>query len=413
MSSEFILLIVLIVVSAFFSGSEMAYVVSNKIKIEIRARKNEIGGKSAYSFTNNPQDFFSTILLGNNIINIAFASISTVVLTASFGFNEFSILLLSTFFLLIFGELLPKYLSRELAERVILLTALPIRILYYILYPFIKVISSLSSFLIHSSNIREENLKFLFSKEDIESLVSESHAAGVVNKSESDIIKKVLALSEQRVYEAMRPRTEITGIEIEESIAEVLDLFIDSGYSKMPVYEENLDNIKGVVYAYDLFKNPQNLESIMREIIYVPETKKSFEMLNEFLNKRVSIAVVIDEFGGTAGIVTMEDIIEELFGEIEDEYDIEEDICKQISTNEYVISGKVEIDYINEKYNLQITSGDYETIAGYIIYNIGRIPVQGENIKLDNFNILIARASQTTIDIVRLTVITEPVLSAS
>ena len=413
MFSDFFILIILIVISGFFAGSEMAYVVASKIKIEIRARKKELGAKNAYFFENRPQEFFSVILIGNNVVNIAFASISTIILAAAFGLHEISILLISTFFLLIFGELIPKYLSRELADRVILVSAVPLRILYFILYPFIKITSSLSSFLTQSSNVSEENIKYLFSKEDIESLVKESHAAGMVNKSESDIISKVFTLGEQRVYEAMRPRTDITGIEITQDINEVLNTFIESGYSKLPVYEDNLDNIKGVIYANDIFKFPVNITGILREVIFVPETKKSFEMLNEFLRKRVSIAVVIDEFGGTAGLVTMEDIIEELFGEIEDEYDVEEDICRKISPGEYIISGKVEIDYINEKFNLGIPVGDYETIGGYISYNLGRIPPQGETITINNFTILIARATQTKIDMVRLTVITEPALPAN
>ncbi len=249
MFSEFLILILLIILSGFFAGSEMAYVVASKIKIEIRARKKEMTAKSAYFFMNNPQEFFSVTLIGNNVVNIAFASISTIILAASFGLHELSISLISTFFLLIFGELIPKYLSRELADRVILVSAFPLRILYFILYPFIKMTSSLSSFLTQSSNVSEENIKYLFSKEDIESLVRESHAAGVVNKSEKDIISKVFALSEQRVYEAMRPRTDITGIEIDRHIDEVLNTFIESGYSKLPVYEDNLDNIKGVIYA--------------------------------------------------------------------------------------------------------------------------------------------------------------------
>lgn len=408
---EFIILILLIIISGFFAGSEMAYVVASKIKIEIRARKKELAAKSAYFFENRPQEFFSVILIGNNVVNIAFASISTIILAAAFGLHEFSILLISTFFLLIFGELIPKYLSRELADRIILMSAFPLRILYFLLYPFIKITSSLPSFLTQSSNVSEENIKYLFSKEDIESLVKESHAAGIVNKSESDIISKVFALGEQRVYEAMRPRTDITGVEIEQHINEVLNTFIESGYSKLPVYEDNLDNIKGVIYANDIFKNPTNIGSILREVIFVPETKKSFEMLNEFLSKRVSIAVVIDEFGGTAGIVTTEDIIEELFGEIEDEYDIEEDICRKIGPNEYIISGKVEIDYINEKFKLEVPLGDYETIGGYISYHLGRIPAQGERVAINNFSILIARATQIKIDMVRLTVSSEPVLS--
>ena len=306
---------------------------------------------------------------------------------------------------MIFGELLPKYFARELGDRVILFASIPIRIVYYILFPFVRITSSLSSFLTQASNRKAENLEFLFSKEDIEYLVKESHEAGIVNKKESAIITKVLALGEQKVYEAMRPRTEIVGVDIESTIDEAISVFIESGYSKIPVYEENLDNIRGVIFAYDIFKSPQNLQSIIREIIFVPETKRSFEMLNEFLNKQVSIAIVVDEFGGTAGLVTMEDIIEELFGEIKDEYDVEEDICRKIASDTYLISGKVEIDYINEKYNLNIPTGDYETIAGYITSKIGRIPLQGESVTVDNFNFLIARSTNIKIDLVKLIII--------
>ncbi|HSD64609.1 MAG TPA: hemolysin family protein [Ignavibacteriaceae bacterium] len=405
MTNQLIILIVLVLISAFFSGSELAFVVANKLKIEVRARKKNYAAKSAYAFVRNPQYFYSTILIANNVINIAFASLSAIILSAAFNMNEFSIMIISTLVLLLFGELLPKYLARELGDRVVLIIAIPVRIVFYILYPFVRLTSLLSSFLTQTSNVKAENINFLFSKEDIEFLVKESHDAGVVNKKESAIITRVLALGDQKVYEAMRPRTEIVGIELDSTIEEVVSVFIDSGYSKLPVYEENLDNIRGVIFAYDIFKSPQNLQSIIREIIFVPETKRSFEMLNEFLNKQVSIAVVVDEFGGTAGLVTMEDIIEELFGEIKDEYDTEEEICRKIASDTFLISGKVEIDYINEKYNLNIPTGDYETIAGYITNEIGRIPQQGESVNIDKFNFLIARANNIKIDLVKLTVI--------
>jgi CBS domain containing-hemolysin-like protein len=403
MIEDFIILALLVLLSGFFAASEIAFVVANKIKVEIKARKKNIAAENALHFINDPQDFFSVVLIGNNIVNVAFASVSTVFLSAFFGFNEIKILLLSTFVLLIFGELLPKYFARELADRVVFVSAIPIRIVSFIIYPFVKFFSSISSLLTQSSNLKPENIRNLFSKEDIESLVKESHEAGVVNKKESDIISKVFDLADQRVYEAMRPRTEIVGIEINQTIDEALDLFIESGFSKLIVYDENLDNIKGMILTYDLFKSPENLQSIIREVIFVPETKKSFDMLNEFLSKQSSIAIVIDEFGGTAGIVTIEDIIEELFGEIKDEYDVEEDICRRIATDAYLISGKVEIDFINEKYDLNILPGDYETIAGYITSKIGRIPEQGEIVMLDNFTILIARASNIRIDLVKLT----------
>ena len=403
--NDIIILIILLLVSGFFSSSEMAFVVSNKLKLEIKARKNNLSAKTALLFSQNPQDFFSTVLIGNNIVNIAFASICTVVLTTFFGLGELSILFISTFVLLIIGELIPKYFAREIADRFVLLSALPVKVVSVVLFPFVKVLSSISSRLTQSSNVKEEKINYLFSREDIESLVEEIMEAGIVNKKESDIINKVFYLGEQRVYEAMRPRTEIVGVEIGQNINEALTIFIESGYSKLPVYEENLDNIKGVVFAYDIFKSPEDLKSITREIIFVPETKKTFDMLNEMLTRQVSIAIVIDEFGGTAGIITLEDIMEELFGEIKDEYDVEEDICRRIAANTYLISGKVEIDFINEKYSLNIPTGDYETIGGYLTSNLGRIPVEGENVVVDNFNILIARATSIKIELVKLTLI--------
>ncbi len=405
---DLLILLILLLFSAFFSGSEIAFIASNKLKLEVKARKNNLAAKSAHYFTHNPHNFFSTILLGNNVVNITFASISAIFLFKLFGLTDVEIMLISTFLILLFGELIPKYFSREMADRVVLITALPIRFLSIILYPFTKIISAISTFFTQYSGVREEKFNYLFSKEDIEFLVEESLEAGVVKKSESDVISKVLELGDQRVYEAMRPRTEIIGVEITQSINEVISVFIDSGYSKLPVYEENLDNIKGVVFAYDIFKSPPDLKSIMREIIFVPEAKKTFDMMNEFLSRHVSIAIVIDEFGGTAGIITMEDIMEELFGEIRDEYDIEEYICRKVGGNSYLISGKVEIDYINEKYSLNIPTGDYETIAGFISSRIGRIPAEGENLTLENFNIIIVRASNIKIDLVKFNLISEP-----
>ncbi len=401
--SDLIILILLLFFSGFFAASEMAFVVANKLKIELRARKKSLPAKSAYYFLQNSQHFFSTILIGNNVVNIAFASISTLFLARTFGLHEGSILIISTVVILLFGELIPKYFSREIADSVLLTASIPLRIVSFVFYPFIKITSSLSGFLTQFSNATEESISTLFSREDIETLVKEGHEAGSVHQSEKDIISRVFDLGEQRVYEAMRPRTDIIGVEIKSTIEHALAFFIESGYSKLPVYDNDLDNIKGVVYAYDLFKSPKTLNEIIREVIFVPETKRSFEMLNEFLSQHVSIAVVIDEFGGTAGIVTMEDILEELLGEIEDEYDVTEDLCKKISQNSYIINGRVEIDYINEKFNLNIPTGDFETLGGYIINELGRIPAQGESLTLNEIEYLITRATPIKVDVLKVT----------
>ncbi len=402
MATEFIGLLILILLSAFFSSSELAFVVANKIKIEIRARKNNFAAKQALFFINKPQNFFSTILIMNNIINIAFASLITIVLTFAFGWNEFEILAASSIVLLLFGELIPKYLAREFADSFIIFSVVPIRIVYFLIYPAVKVTALLSNKLTRPSSLNEETISHLFDKEDLQFLLNESYEAGNVGEDESDIINKVMHLSEQRVYEAMTPRTDIVGIEISSTIEEALKIFIDSGYSKLPVYEENLDNIKGVVFAYDMFRFPKDLNSVVREVVFVPDSKKTLEMLNEFLEKRVSIAIVIDEFGGTAGIVTVEDIIEEMLGEIKDEYDVDEHVFKQVDNLTYVVSGKVEIDYINEEYDLKIPEGDYETIGGYITSQLGRIPDKGETITIEHLKIVILRSDKTRIDLMKL-----------
>ena len=402
MIEQFILLVVLLLLSGFFAGTELAFIVTNKLKIEVKARQKKLTAKNALYFINHPETFFSTILIGNNIVNVALASLSAVFLAALFGLSDLNILIISTFFILLFGEIIPKYFSRELSDRVVLLSAIPLRVISYLLYPFVKLSSLLSKKLTQTSNISADSMSHLFDREDVKGLVKESEKAGVMDKRDSNIIGKVIELGEQRVYGAMTPRTDIIGVEISDNIDNAISTFIDSGFSKLPVYKENLDNIKGIILVKDIFKSPANIKSILRDVSFIPETKKSFEVLNEFLEKKISIAVVVDEHGGTAGIVTMEDILEELFGEIKDEFDVEEEICKKIANNNYIVSGKVEIDLLNEKYELNIPDGDYETIGGYIISVLGKIPAQGEKFKIHNFEFLIARASAQKVEVVKL-----------
>ena len=409
METELITLLILIILSGFFSGTELAFVVANKLKIEVRARKKNLSAKSAQYFISHPQNFFSTILLGNNIVIIAYASLSALFLSSIFGWSEFTILIISSTIILLFGEIIPKYFARELADQMVVLTSIPLRVCSYILYPFVKITSAFSNKIMQSSSIKSDNIYHLFDKEDIKGLIKESESAGIVDKKDSELISKVIELGDQRVYEAMKPRTEIVGIEIKKDINEALSVFIDSGFSKLPVYEDNFDNIKGVLLAKDLFQSPQNIKDVLREVSFIPETKKSFEVLNDFLEKRNSIAIVVDEHGGTAGIVTMEDILEELFGEIKDEFDVDEEICRKISTDSYIISGKVEVDHINEKYStaggLNIEEGTYETLAGFITNKIGRIPAQGEIITIGNIKIQIIRANAQKIELVKLIVL--------
>ncbi len=405
METELIIIAITVVFSAFFSSTEMAYIVSNRIKIEIKAGKKSPGAKSAHYFITHPESFFSTILIGNTIANITFASISAYLLQKVFGMNEFEILIVSTLLILFLGELLPKYFGRELGTGFFTFVAVPLSGLYYLLFPFVKLSAFFTGLLSKKNN--GGSLSELVRREDLQLLVEESENAGNVNKKEGTAIRKLIDMQDQRVNEAMRPRTEIVGVEISSSIDEVLEVFIDSGYSKLPVYEENLDNIRGFVLAYDLFKQPTELREIVRDILNVPETKRSVEMLNDFLRQRTSIAVVVDEFGGTAGIVTAEDLIEEVFGDIKDEFDVEENVCRKTGENEYLVGGNVEIDTLNEKFDMGLPEGDYNTLAGFIMSETGRIPIPGEMITARNFKIHIIRSSVRRIEMVRLSVMSD------
>ena len=403
MSFEWILLIVLLALSAFFSASEIAYLRGNKIKIELWARKNNLLALNANYFIKNPDIFFSTILISNNLVNISFASLCSIILFKNFGLEEVSVLFISTMLLLFFGELIPKYFAAELADRLLLASSIPLRFVSILLFPFVKITSGLSIIISRTNQKEQSEILNLIDREDLHNLIEESSEAGTMDEDQSEIISRVIDIKEQRVYEAMTPRTDVVGIEISNSMDEVTKVLIESGYSKLPVYEENLDNIKGWIYSKDIFKNPKDLASIIREVSFVPETKKSLEMLNEFLEKQFFLAIVVDEFGGTAGIITMEDLIEELFGEIRDEYDVtDETFVKQIDKKTFIVSGKIEIDYLNDEFEFSIPEGDYSTIAGYITYKIGRIPIKGETLKIDNLTVLILKSDKTKINLCKI-----------
>lgn len=405
MHMEIVFIILLALLNGFFSATEMAYVVANKIKIEIMAMKKNVVAQTAMYFLKNNGYFFSATLLGANLASITFTTLITLYLSVNYGYGDWSVLLTAAAIILFIGELIPKFLARETADSVIMISVVPVRIISWVLYPVVKLLARLSGYLSGQRSIREDNIDLLFSRNEIRMLLKESQNAGVVNPRESDILNRIIDLGDQRVYEAMRPRIDIVGAEINSTIDEILQIFIESGYSKIPVYEDSLDNIKGVVFAYDLFRKPEKLSDIMREVIFVPDTKKSTEMLKEFLEKRVSFAVAIDEFGGTAGILTMEDIIEELFGEIKDEYDTDEEICRETAKDTYVIGGKVEVDHINELFGIEIPEGDYATLGGYITFHLGRIPQKGETLTIGRFQILILRSNQIRVELVKIKVI--------
>lgn len=419
--SYWLLILLTILLSGFFSGSEIAFVTANRLKLEIESRRDSMAARSLNYFVQNPETFLITTLVGNNIVNVLYATfmalflVEPIVLVYQNWFGalptELTILVIQTIIasviIMIFGEILPKAIFRIHSDTLVKVLAVPQRICNWIFKPFIYFADKSSKVLIRLFDADQEKVASIFRRHDIELLFKELRDTGGkdLDKEDSEILHNVLELSSKRVKESMIPRTDIVAVEKNTGIDEALRLFIGSGYSKLPVFEDNIDNIIGVVFAYDLFNNPDNLTEIMRSIKLVPASQRSKELLQEFRVSNLSVAIVIDEYGGTAGMVTIEDLLEEVVGDIQDEYDTEDFIIKKLSSNTFVVSGNVEIDELMEEYpelELPDESSNFETIAGYIINELGRIPKVNEELLIDGNKFIISKATPSRIETVKL-----------
>jgi CBS domain containing-hemolysin-like protein len=412
------IVIISLLFSAFFSGMEIAFVSSNKLKIELDKNKGLFSAKILSVFFKEPSRLLGALLLGNNIslviYGIAMADILEPVIINSFApsLPSESIILIfqtiiSTLFILIAGEFIPKALFRINPNRLLNLLALPLKLYYWLFYPIIHFIVWISEFILnHIFRLKLVHQNYTFSPTDLDHYLKEF---AFEKKEESDVKQEIQMLQNAidfrnvKLRECMVPRTEITAIALTETIEDLRKCFIDSGHSKVLVYDETVDNIIGFVHSSDLFKNPQSIRSVTHTIPIIPETMLANNVLSMFIREHKSIALVVDEFGGTSGIVTMEDIIEEIFGEIDDEFDVEELTEKKINDNEYLFSARLEIDYLNEKYKIHLPESDeYETLGGFIINIHESIPSINEIIIRDKFRFIIAEASDTRIETVRL-----------
>jgi len=409
-----IFLILAMLASAMFSGLEIAFVSANKLKIELDNTKGNFTAKILSSFLKQPAKFIGAMLLGNNIALVIYSIIMAKFLEpviAQYVFdNEFVILLMqtiiSTLLILFFAEFLPKALFRINPNRVLTIAAVPITIVYYILYPFTYFTVGISNLILKIFKVDTSESDLAFSKIDLEDFIAniqDGQNEGEEIDSEIQIFKNALGFSDVKVRECMVPRTEITAIEVEKSIEELREKFIETGLSKILIYRDNIDNIIGYVHSKELFKKPEAIKSILLPVSIVPEVMSANDMLKKSIKERRSVAVVVDEFGGTSGILTTEDVIEEIFGEIEDEHDKEEFVEKIISENTYQFSARIEIDYINEKYKLNLpVSDEYETLGGLIININESIPENEEIIRKDNFEFTIDKVSDNKVDMITL-----------
>lgn len=425
MDSNFLSVILSLVLSAFFSATEIAFLSANKLHVAIQKKKGKGKGVGAIlsKFYDNESTFITTILIGNTVALVVYGIYMAAIieppvheyLHANFmQLDESSIEILtltiqtivSTIVVLATAEFLPKNISLAAPDKFLTFAAFPMNIIYIVSYPVTWIVKMLSKFTIvkiMKQNYSEGRLSF--SLADLGHYLQE---IDIDNKEEGEttVDKKILAnavdFKEIRVKECMIPRKEIIAISIEDSIEDITALFNESGHSKIPVYKESIDDIIGYCHIYHLFKKPADIKDIITEIVTVPETMSANDLMVQMIAARKSLALVVDEFGGTSGIATMEDIIEEIFGEIEDEHDEEEAVIQKLDDYTYILGARQEIDFLNEEYNWNLPEGDYETLGGLILDINHDVPQVGDTIEGGHFEVEVISMENARIDMVKL-----------
>ena len=411
--SDLVILICLIL-SAFFSGMEIAFVSANRIYLEIEKQHSGLNAKFLNFITQNPSRFIATMLVGNNIALVIYGIFMgdrilqlffpETVMNGTLSLRiVFLQTILSTVVILLTAEFLPKVFFQRFSNFFIKIFAFPTSIFYALFAPITSMIIRLSDYiLIKFFNTEKDQIQLTFSKVELGNYIEEQleSTKDMDNvDAEIQIFQNALDFSEVKAREAMVPRTEIVAIESATSPAEIKKIFTSSGLSKIPVFDESIDDIKGYVHVFEMFKNPSNLSKILLPVAFVPETMKISEVLKILTKQRKSIAVVLDEYGGTSGIITVEDIIEELFGEIEDEHDQIALFEKKIQQGVYEFSARLEVDYINLNYDLELPENEfYETLGGLIVYLREEIPAKGTIVELENYELEIKEVSSTKIE---------------
>ena len=426
MTVDIVIIISTLILSAFFSGMEIAYVSSNKIHIELEKKQGDFLGKILGKLTAKPSKYIATMLIGNNIALVIYGFKMGDVLvrwfqsmlpldstTLSYLFTDLQLLtqtVISTLVILITAEFLPKVFFQIYANTLLKILAFPTYI-FYVLFSWVSdfIIWISDAVLKYVFKAEGEDAVLAMTKVELGNYITEQMKSVEDHEdvdSEIQIFQNALDFSEVKAREVMVPRTEITALDISDSIENLRQLFIETGRTKIIIYKDTIDDILGYVHAFELFKKPKTIKSIIIPVGFVPETILIKDVLNILIKKRRSMAVVIDEYGGTSGIMTVEDIIEELFGEIEDEHDIVELIEEQIDKNTYKFSARLEVDYLNEIYKLNLPdSENYETLGGLIVNATEEIPKENDDVLIDNFKFTIEEVSSTKIDVVLLKIL--------
>ncbi|MBT4680250.1 MAG: HlyC/CorC family transporter [Flavobacterium sp.] len=412
MEVDITIILISIIFSAFFSGMEIAFVSANKLHIELEKKRKGFIPNILRKLTKNSSKFITTMLVGNNISLVVYSYFMGKVIVEYYDINSILIqTVISTILILVTAEFLPKAIFRVYANETLKVFALPAYFFYILLYVFSFFINGISDFFLKFIfRTDKDTQQTLFSKEELGDYITEQLEIGNDNEEEIDseiqIFQNALEFQKVKAREIMVPRTEILAIEIHETVSKLRESFINSGFSKILVYKTSLDDIIGHVNAFELFKKPKTIKSILLPVEIVPESMMINDVLNSLMKKRKSIAVVVDEYGGTSGMITVEDVVEELFGEIEDEHDVQELTDERITEIEFKFSARLEIDYLNEEYNLNIPKEEaYETLGGFIIDHTENIPEKGEVLVILDYEITILGVSSSKIEEIHLKIL--------
>lgn len=413
-----LLLLGTLVLAGFFTGIELAFNSANRLNIELKKKQGHRSGIILSRFMDNPATFMSTCLIGYIICLVVYGLLFSKLVSSSaaellhvrisnpwikLGVNS----LLATMLALVVSEFLPRAVFRRRNDSMLIFFAPVANLFYNLFQPLATFLVSVSSWVLQNIfNIRVKEKSEAFTKVDLESFLQQSYEVDETSlENTTDLIENALSLPAVKIRQCLVPRTEIDGIEMSATIEEVRQRFIETKLSKMVVYEDNIDNIMGYIHQLDLFKKPKDIQAVLLPIPVVPESMSATDLISKFSKERKTIAWVVDEFGGTAGIVTMEDVLEKLFGDIKDEYDTEESAEQQLSDAEFIFSGRLSLDHLSEKYDLSFPENDSETLSGYIINAHKGIPTRKDRIIIDNYEFDIEKVSDTRIETVKMKVL--------
>ncbi|RFC55593.1 hemolysin family protein [Brumimicrobium aurantiacum] len=412
--SSLIVIVIAICASAFFSGMEIAFITANRLKIELDSQKGSFSGRVLANFVKNDSRFIATMLLGNNIALVVYgiwmAKIMQPWIEPWVGGSEAAVLLvqtiLSTLLILVTAEFIPKATFQINPNRVLQFLSFPLALIYGLLYPLTIFTMTISNGLLNLFGMDTKSGELVFSKIDLDDYVRDLNER-MEDENELDnemqILQNAIGFSDVKARDCMIPRTEIVALDIESSIDELRIRFIETGLSKILIYRDTIDNIIGYVHSFELFKKPKRIKEVLIPIGFVPEAVLAKNLLELFAKQHGNIAVVVDEYGGTSGLITIEDVVEEIFGDIEDEHDMDQLLEQQIDETTYLFSARQDIDHINETYGFELEeSSEYETLGGLVLHYLESIPEEGTVLELEDFSMRIEAVSDRRIEVIRL-----------